>query len=106
MAIGTLIGSLGSLILGGYGAYRQEEAGALAQRQYRQETAEEQRRYETKLGLKREEIARDIADRERQWKWREEERDYERMQNLVNNFQGVMREQPWFANNLSQIWRS
>ena len=113
MAIGTAIGILGSLILSAYGVYKTEEQAKEAAKQYKAEEAESKRQFGATIGLRREELGvqreRLLAEKKdaaRAWKWKEEERDYARTKEVVEKINNTLLEQPAFANNLRNIWRT
>ena len=113
MAIGTAIGILGSLILSAYGIYKTEEQSKQATKQYEKEQAERKREFGVTIGARREELAyqRERLSAEKKeiaktWKWKEEERDYARTKEFVEKINNTLLEQPAFANNLRNIWRT
>ena len=105
MAIATLLTTVGSLVLSGIGLYKQNQEDEKAKIAYGKATKEEQKRYDTQLGITLSEIRKQEEESKRRWKWEEESRDYTRAQGFVSNFKGMLDRQPQFANNLTSIWR-
>ena len=113
MAIGTAIGALASLIITAYGAYKTELQAQAAQQQYKQEQAQRKTEFGETIGIQRTQLAQQrlrdyeaIREAKRLWKWKEEERDYARTKEVVEKINNTLLEQPAFANNLRNIWRT
>jgi len=108
MAAGTLITGIGSLLLSGYGMYKQEQqnVGIRAESRTRRakDTAKEEARYRTQLQITRESIAEERAERRKEWAWKTEDRNFQRAQNFTNNFQALLDRTPDLRNNLVNIW--
>lgn len=108
MSIATLITGIGSLLLYGYGLYKQEQQNvgirAESRQQLARDTAKEEARYATQLAMTREGIAEQRAERQKEWAWKEEDRNYQRAQEFSNNFQALLDRSPGLRNNLVNIW--
>ena len=108
MAIGTLITGIGSLLLSGYGLYKQEQQNvgvrAESKAQLDRDEAKEAARYRTQLQMTREGIAEQRAERKKEWAWKTEDRNYQRAQDFTNNFQALLDRTPSLRNNLVNIW--
>lgn len=112
MAIGTIIGAIGSLILTGYGMYKQEEEAERARRAYGEETEESKRRFGAQIGIeraglaaRRAELRQRAKESDREWKWRNETDEWNKTKQFVDNFQNMVDRNPEYANNLFNIWR-
>lgn len=107
-AAATLITGIGSLLLSGYGLFRQEQDNksirAESKQQLARDTAREEARYQTQLGMTRESIAEQRAERQKEWAWKEEDRNYQRAREFANNFQSLLDRTPGLRNNLVNIW--
>ena len=108
MAIGTIITTVSSLLLSGYGLYKQEQQNigirAESKSQLARDTAKEEARYRTGLQMTRESIAEERAERQKQWAWKEEDRNFQRAQDFTNNLQSLLDRTPSLRNNLVNIW--
>lgn len=104
MAIGTLIGALGALILGAYGVYKQEKEAERGRREYGRQVTQEEERYGTGLQLHRGEIRRQEREARKAWAWKEEERDYSRAQDFVKNFNSLIDDPRQGSADLFNVW--
>jgi hypothetical protein len=104
MAIGTLMGAIGGLILSAYGMYKQEQEAGRLRLQFRKEERKEEERYQTGLQLGREAVERKERETRRAWAWKEEERDYSRAQDFVRGFNGLIDDPRQGSADLFNIW--
>lgn len=104
MAIGQLIGAIGGLILGAYGAWKQEQQARGLTVQFRKEERKEEKRYQTGLQLGREAVERQEREIRRAWAWKEEGRDYFRAQDFVKNFNTLIDDPRQGSADLFNVW--
>ena len=108
MPAATIITSISSLLLSGYGLYKQEQQNVgirgESKTQIARDTAREEARYRTDLQMTREAIANQRAERQKEWAWKTEDRNYQRAQDFTNNLQSLLDQTPKLRNNLVNIW--
>lgn len=103
-----MITSVGSLILSGYGLYKQDQDNQAV----REESAAEMRRiekkedqrYNTQLALTREQIKRDETEKRRAWAWKEEDRNWQRATEFANGIRAMVSQTPGLGERLTRIW--
>ena len=105
----TLITGIGSLLLSGAGLYlnEQQNQGIRAQsgRDMARADAKEESRYQTQLGITRQQMAFERAESRRGWQWKEEDRNWGRAREFATNFQNMVDKAPDLQSRLVNIWR-
>ena len=111
MAVNTILGLLGtgaSLVMNWLGLEEEKEQAADVwekQQKIRKQDIARQERYRTQeMRLQQRQMQEAKQERERAWKFREEERDYNRSQASMNQFIGVLSQNPIAKRQLKQIW--
>lgn len=106
---GTVVGATIGALVSWYGMSKQEEANKSAESYAKEQNAktyaEDVRRYNTELGLKREELAYGKAKDRENLKLTKEQRDFDRMQGLSNRILSIVSTQPQLQDQIIGRWK-
>ena len=102
------VADIGSLIMQGYGLYKQDQENKMAretsERWRKEDISRENRQFGQTIGLQRRQLALQEQEAKRGWKYKNETDQWNRAQAFTDRFNNVLLEQTQFANNLLRVW--